>query len=76
MKVTFKKVESHDAELMVVKISATPTLKQVAYGVIFNDSRNRFPFGSEVRTSELVELIMDGDTSYLQTLNTVYKMVD
>ncbi len=75
MKLIFKNIENYDAVLCVDDLNATPLLKQVAYGTIFEDSKGRFPDGSKIRTSEIQELVLDDNgVMFIQTLNTVYKV--
>lgn len=47
----------------------------VAHGNVFNDSRGIFPDGERVRTSTIVRIFnVDGD-DYIETRNTLYKMI-
>lgn len=76
MKTLFKNIKSHDAELGVDSISATPLLRQVAYGTIFNDSKGRFVDGSKIRTSAIENIIVnDKGEMFIETLNTMYKVL-
>ncbi len=48
----------------------------VAHGFIYNDSRGIFLDGDRVRTSTVKQIVeIDGDT-YIETRNTMYKLVD
>lgn len=47
-----------------------------ARGIIFNDSRHLFLDGEQVRTSNVVNIYHDGEETYLETRNTVYRIID
>jgi hypothetical protein len=48
----------------------------VAHGFIFNDSRGIFCDGDKVRTSTVKQIVeIDGET-YIETRNTMYKLID
>lgn len=49
-------------------------MNNIAYGKIFNDSKQRFVDGTEVRTSTIGDIVEVNGKSYIQTRNTTYLM--
>ncbi|WP_426576296.1 hypothetical protein ACP179_17585 [Xenorhabdus stockiae] len=62
------------AELEITDFCKNGDGKAVAFGKVFNDSKNRFPDGSEIITS----LVQNTETyevdGYIKTQNSVYKI--
>lgn len=47
----------------------------VAHGFIYNDSRGVFRDGDPVRTSTVANIWMVNDTYFIETRNTIYKII-
>jgi hypothetical protein len=48
----------------------------VAHGHIYNDSRGIFYDGSPVRTSTVKQVVEIDGVTYIETRNTMYKLID
>lgn len=48
----------------------------VAHGYIYNDSRGIFPDGSPVRTSGVKRIFTVGNDNFIETRNTIYRVID
>lgn len=48
----------------------------VAHGRIYNDSRGIFEDGDPVRTSTVKNVLQIADTVYIETRNTMYKVIN
>ncbi|UAV89968.1 hypothetical protein REC_119 [Pseudomonas phage REC] len=48
----------------------------VAHGYIYNDSRGIFRDGDPVRTSTVKQIVEIGDDLYIETRNTMYKIIN
>lgn len=64
------------AELKNVYFTINSCGKIVAMGHIYNDTFKRFPDSLRVMTSPIVKAIIKGDSFYIETLNTLYKVVN
>jgi hypothetical protein len=62
-----------DAELLL--FGSSPVVGKRMTGWIFKDSKNRFPEGSEVRTSLVTEVLKTKEGTFVTTLNTTYKLL-
>ncbi|OTA15896.1 hypothetical protein Xbed_03546 [Xenorhabdus beddingii] len=64
----------HTAEIEITDFSKGQDGKAVAFGKVFNDSKKRFPAGSEIITS----LVQNAETyesdGYIKTQNSIYKI--
>lgn len=47
----------------------------VAHGFIYNDSRGIFMDGEPVRTSTVANIYIVGGTYFIETRNTIYKII-
>lgn len=47
-----------------------------AYGYIYNDSRELFHDGQDVRTSVVKNVFAEGGFTYIETRNTVYRVIE
>lgn len=48
----------------------------VAHGFIYNDSRGIFPDGAPVRTSTVKQIFTVGNEHFIETRNTIYRLID
>lgn len=48
----------------------------VAHGRIYNDSRGIFEDGDPVRTSTVKQVVQMGEDVYIETRNTMYKLIN
>jgi len=48
----------------------------VAHGFIFNDSRGIFRDGDPVRTSTVKQMFTVGDEHFIETRNTIYRLIE
>lgn len=64
-------------DAVLKNIVALPVVGAVVWGEIYEDKAERFPDGTFVRTSTVMEIQRDVNTdiTYVKTKNTVYKLV-
>ncbi|MCC8364954.1 hypothetical protein J8V57_01440 [Xenorhabdus sp. PB61.4] len=64
----------YTAELEITDFYKNGEGKAVAYGKVFNDSKNRFPDGSEIITSLVQNAGSYESDGYIKTQNSIYKI--
>ncbi|MBD2803459.1 hypothetical protein ID855_01770 [Xenorhabdus sp. ZM] len=64
----------YTAELELTDFSKARDGKAVAYGRVFNDSRNRFGDGVEIITSLVTNSETYKTDGYIKTQNSIYKL--
>ncbi|PHM67527.1 hypothetical protein Xsto_00410 [Xenorhabdus stockiae] len=69
-----KKLIEFSAELEITDFCKNGEGKAVAFGKVFNDSKNRFPDGSEIITSLVHNTETYEADGYIKTQNSVYKI--
>lgn len=70
-----KPEDKFTAEMVFESIYAIGVDTFVATGYIYNDSRNLFPDGSPVRTSPIKDVYAQDGQQYIETRNTMYKII-
>ncbi|WYV99378.1 hypothetical protein NoPa_00039 [Pseudomonas phage vB_PpuM-NoPa] len=70
-----KREDKHQADLHLMRFGTFQSGGEYAYGLIFNDSRFLFPDNSDVRTSIIVDKYEVDGVKYIETRNTIYKLI-
>lgn len=69
--------EKHVAEMMFSRFDDEMFPgSTVAHGCIFKDSRGIFKDGEKVRTSTVKQVVVVDDEVYIETRNTMYKIIN
>lgn len=67
--------DKHKADLHLIRFGTFASGEEYAYGLIFNDSRHLFLDNTDVRTSMIVDKYEIDGVKYVETRNTLYKLI-
>lgn len=64
------------ADMVLVSYDRFPTGAMFAYGYVYNDSRELFHDGQDVRTSTIKNVYREDGVTYIETRNTIYRLIE
>jgi hypothetical protein len=65
---------TYTAEIEITDFCQSKEGRAVAFGYVFNDSKKRFPDGSEIITSLVTNVETYKTDGYIKTQNSIYKI--
>lgn len=64
------------ADMVLASYHDFPSGAMSAYGYIYNDSRELFHDGQDIRTSAIKNVYREEGVTYIETRNTIYRLIE